>query len=598
MLFASLTLSVIVISGYSLVICQGSLSDVTYDVFGSKKNGVVAAFGDFNADKLTDIFVLSDGGLVIYLMQAKEDVTKKRTEFWQRLLYRSEVGATPISGVAPGDFNGDAQMDLLVTRTEDQVTTVQIHWGNAGTELFDPTVLHLNDTLRDQPSVIDVNGDMIPDLVGETAKGERSYFIFGKGRNYTRQKVTNGTSNARLDPLRIPQSSAFYDVNGDLVPDLCMVSEKDGRLQFEIWLNKNGNLTWDQTIPSPVEMKSFGRPSYYDLNDNRQINIILPGCLDDACTQSVVFVYGRGMWYNLHVNLNNGKDTWQFAPSTTTQGWLNVPLALRFGDFNLDGFPDALTVLKSSNGSYATYLMQNVASADNFSRSFHVELTQPLYPPSKDPPLATFYDFMENGILDVLLSVYTNDAFELRALEQDFTADAYFLKVMVVSGLCEDKCQNGHEPYGVNQVGPVIRFQTTTSAGKTEIGVASQLSQSAYFSLQLPFEVFGLGQTPNFVDVLEVGIQNPPGTSKRQRSWPSIIPNAQLVVIPHPTDSPSSWRTKLYVTPSRLVLLTGASLLGTCAFIAAIIALLHWRERVEDKKEKLQESQRFHFDAM
>ena len=41
---------------------------------------------------------------------------------------------------------------------------------------------------------------------------------------------------------------------------------------------------------------------------------------------------------------------------------------------------------------------------------------------------------------------------------------------------------------------------------------ASQLSQSAYYSLQLPFEVFGLGQTPNFVDLLEVGIQNPRNT--------------------------------------------------------------------------------------
>ena len=30
----------------------------------------------------------------------------------------------------------------------------------------------------------------------------------------------------------------------------------------------------------------------------------------------------------------------------------------------------------------------------------------------------------------MLLTVYSNDAPELRALEQDFTADAYFLKVM------------------------------------------------------------------------------------------------------------------------------------------------------------------------
>ena len=34
----------------------------------------------------------------------------------------------------------------------------------------------------------------------------------------------------------------------------------------------------------------------------------------------------------------------------------------------------------------------------------------------------------------------------------------------------------------------------------------SQLSQSAYLPLQLPYSVFGLGQTPNFIDKLEVGI--------------------------------------------------------------------------------------------
>ena len=35
---------------------------------------------------------------------------------------------------------------------------------------------------------------------------------------------------------------------------------------------------------------------------------------------------------------------------------------------------------------------------------------------------------------------------------------------------------------------------------------ASQLSQSAYLPLQLPYTVFGLGQTPNFIDKLQVGI--------------------------------------------------------------------------------------------
>jgi integrin alpha FG-GAP repeat containing protein 1 len=38
------------------------------------------------------------------------------------------------------------------------------------------------------------------------------------------------------------------------------------------------------------------------------------------------------------------------------------------------------------------------------------------------------------------------------------------------------------------------------------------MSQSAYTPLQLPFTIFGLGQTPNFVDKIEAGIPNPPGT--------------------------------------------------------------------------------------
>ena len=42
---------------------------------------------------------------------------------------------------------------------------------------------------------------------------------------------------------------------------------------------------------------------------------------------------------------------------------------------------------------------------------------------------------------------------------------------------------------------------------------ATQLSQSAHFALQLPYTVFGLGQTPNFVDTLSVGIPRPVGST-------------------------------------------------------------------------------------
>ena len=44
------------------------LTDVTVDLFHSETDGVVAAFGDFNADKFTDIFVVDDSGKLFVMM--------------------------------------------------------------------------------------------------------------------------------------------------------------------------------------------------------------------------------------------------------------------------------------------------------------------------------------------------------------------------------------------------------------------------------------------------------------------------------------------------------------------------------------------------
>ena len=46
------------------------------------------------------------------------------------------------------------------------------------------------------------------------------------------------------------------------------------------------------------------------------------------------------------------------------------------------------------------------------------------------------------------------------------------------------------------------------------------------------------------------------------------------------------WVMKLFATPSRLVLITGAVLIGTMGFVAGIIGILHWRERVSKFMKK------------
>lgn len=43
-------------------------SDITSVVFGDIKEGVVAAFGDFNSDELTDIFVIQDDRKMLQIL--------------------------------------------------------------------------------------------------------------------------------------------------------------------------------------------------------------------------------------------------------------------------------------------------------------------------------------------------------------------------------------------------------------------------------------------------------------------------------------------------------------------------------------------------
>lgn len=279
----------------------------------------------------------------------------------------------------------------------------------------------------------------------------------------------------------------------------------------------------------------------------------------------------------------------------------------------MDGFYDALIVLNVKETGETKFkriaaLLENIPCESTHTscfgeRTFDVHWKE--LPTLEGAVVATFFDLYENGkigVMGVSESLKNGDPqsveYHVHALRNDLYSDACFLKVIVVGGRTLTSCENENLPYGVSLTGPYMRYTTTSTDGKIKYGNAAQLSQSAYFALQCPYTVFGLGRTPNFVDELAVGIPRSKGSSERKRVWSSIIPNSQVIVVPYPPDSLSSWTAKLFVTPSKLVLLTGVSLLGICVFIGLVILLLHLKEKREDQREKRQDAHKFHFDAM
>lgn len=170
---------------------------------------------------------------------------------------------------------------------------------------------------------------------------------------------------------------------------------------------------------------------------------------------------------------------------------------------------------------------------------------------------------------------------------------------MVVNGLTNShfemlsgRFRKKSRAFSANFPGPKVSYVTTTQDGYPRQGTATQLPQSAYYSLYLPYTIFGLGRTPNFVDELTVSILN------ETRCWTQIIPNSQMVVIVNSINDSSRWNAKLFLTPSNLIFQSAVALAGTCLLILVTIGVLHFKESEEDRIEKRKESHKFHFDAM
>uniref|UniRef100_A0A673JCR5 T-cell immunomodulatory protein-like n=1 Tax=Sinocyclocheilus rhinocerous TaxID=307959 RepID=A0A673JCR5_9TELE len=567
-----------------------ALQDVTVDLFGPENFGTVAAFGDFNSDKQTDIFIIRKHfELVIFLADLKAPYFKPKVHLTKEA-FPSDFS---ITSVVPGDYDGDSQMDVLVTGYQKDLSTqtVFIFWGHNQT-LDQSGKVGLNRTFDDQPLVMDFNGDMIPDIFGSVDGSSEVCYL--RSRQLKCEKALNLEGK-----MRVPHSNAFIDLNKDFTADLFLTT-KDG---FETWINKDGNFAQTLSVKAPENAKKVGQSAFVDFDGDGSQDHLLPVCMDTECERSAIYLAkpGEKEWVPVLTDFRRKDSVWGFVSS-------DIPITLHLGDYNMDGFPDALVILRNTSASSTqqqAFLLENVAcnnaSCRQAGRMFRVHWEQSDLSAIPKAVVATFFDIYEDGILDmiVLSKVEGEEELVIHALKNNFEADAYFVKVIVLSGLCSNDCPENVKPFGVNQPGPYVMYTSVDSNGYLKNASAGQLSQSAHLALQLPYTVLGLGRSANFLDHLFVGIPWPPGGKDvRKQEWTAIIPNSQLIVIPYPQNEPRSWSAKLYLTPSNIVLLTAIALIGVCVFILVIIGILHWQEKKADDREKRQEAHRFHFDAM
>lgn len=573
-------------------------NDITPQVFMNIKEGIVAAFGDFNSDELTDVFLISKNYRTLEILLGAD--TEPLLRPGPNCSFKNEIVS-----IVPGDFDGDALMDVLVTlkSSEENILNVFINWGG---------IDHLNCSndasplfkTWGEPMAIDFNRDMIIDLFGLDHLKHRTFWIFSNDRK-SPSIVHQATPNSGSE-LKIPHANAFLDLNMDYMADLFLQTDKN----FEIWtgrLTDKEDFDYYKTINFPMGNYELiiGQSIFLDMELKGEHDQVVPVCFDKNCNNSSILVFEGNEFRDLHVNFKDTQgNLWGFVVPKNNELYSKV-ITCRSGDFNMDGYPDLLVTLSplSNPKRSQTFLLENVPCKvcnKEMLRTFEIKWNALVPMGNYNTVAGAFYDFYQDGILDVIL-IEKNEKGNYRplAFRNTLDYDANFVKVIVLTGLINIHNSTAMTPlgkkkrtYGTNLPGPRIVYYTTTQEGDNQHGASAQLPQSAYFALQLPYTIFGLGRTPNFVDSLTVGMGN------KSRTWTQLIPNSQMFVIPRPIDDPQRWKAQLFVTPSKLILMSVLALGGTCLVIMFIILGLYIKEKREDKKEKLMEANRFNFDAM
>ncbi|KAL7671148.1 hypothetical protein ACOME3_006056 [Neoechinorhynchus agilis] len=495
-----------------------------------------------------------------------------------------------------------------------EVLMTGVFWGNnANLSSF----IILNETLFNWPLVTNVFSRGSLELFGaQDEDGSRPGFIvFNKNREIEIRSLANTDA-----VLYLKKPSAYVDYTGDLIPDLVLSLKND---KFQLWSHRPADqlipiLSYEKpkevyhTLPSLfVDFAARGRPAH-----------LIPVCLDKSCSQSTIMArsYGsntKDVWIDLTVNTSGFRFI--HKPGTTSTVWsakVAEPASmLKVADVNLDGFPDILAVMADSKGLLNVIVLQNVGNAPNsFGRTFTAKkISTPFLGSENQIGLAAFFDINENGYPDLILAYNNNsksrDLYDLSVLQNNAEEDTYFLKVTVL-GSCSrygnrDKCSTSHLPYGDNWPGSTVLVTVNTDESHSYTLFGSQMIHgNSQFALALPYVTFGLGNMPNFVENVRVASaashENNDMTALKpyHHDWPQMIPNSHIVIVIYPPDAPSTWKTHLHVTPSKLIIYTGIALTVICVAIGILVLVLHFKEKKEDKKERKLDVRRFRYEAL
>lgn len=619
-------------------------------------NGIPAAFGDLDLNKLTDIVVIGDDGTRVDIYYQHQRQVQPPLELG--FSCRSDK---PVLQVYLADIDSDGNPNLLPLILVNQrgkeklyqLKSLKVKHLDQTSPLFSTNTAYSlataaalnsdgssssnysNNSLAEslpltreppmcefidlgvemnaQPLLFDLEGDLRTDFMSIDRNGSVSVWKppkIGSSSDLFEKMPVDDWKFISKAYFSEPHSNSFIDINHDNAADIVLNSH--GPMIAYLHADPNPAKSFrsisKQFTKTHYETYDYGQSSLVDINADGKIDHILPRCNRDTrrCEIIVLFDNGREeVIFKFDNTTGTGEAEYAYnyqLEQITFAKEYDFPITLRASDLDGDGYTDFVAVARNNKDSKnrVIYLhnildpltLKNdkyISGAKTVTRTFEVQeiLFEPTNPIQSNIHLVTLFDINEDGKVDMLIgsSEHNDKPHDMNVTAKMNTqmVDACFMKVLVTNGFCSpDAGSNGQSARG-----PFICFELSQNDGKKMLGCAGQLVQSSHFALQPPYVIFGLGQTPHFVETLNVSIPGF-GTDKkvRTRLLEQIVPDAQVIIIPKQKDNPNSWDYKMFLSPmSDLVFSTLIALAVLCLLILLIIFILHRQETLEDAAE-------------
>jgi len=471
-------------------------------------SGSVSAYGDFNSDKFTDVFILDSSlqKLSVYLWQTNstsfEHLTSADIDVSSDGLY--------IVNVIPNDFNYDGKLDVLIMATKEKTNKpnneliMRLYLGNQ--KSFDKFI-EVPSSMNIQPTLIDFFGNMHPNLLGYPYNTNNLYKLHVWKFNDTNAEIQeisikDEEKGRELCKISLPHSNAFIDLDGDCLSDLFVTCENG---TFEIWKNtvdkgfvfsRSGKLPENTGPISFADMDGDGtidmvfyewtrtawlKKKVWNLHViyNKQIPLcsktILNNCrsVHDLCSADNNYNFDFNLEGDAHVKILINTP----IEFDNLYGKANIPIPIRIGDINMDGYPDI--VLSISDTTKPIEIFESVPCTDKLGcnenaikakrRTLVYSEHSKVLNRRQNIRSAAFMDIEENGTVDILLFGEQGADKRIYTVINNLHNDAFFMKTITLNGACSSICSSKDEkysPFGVNHIGSTYKFTVIDLIGQ------------------------------------------------------------------------------------------------------------------------------------